>query len=381
LIFPVRQNFDYDYPVSRHFLTPEVLLPLLLLLGLFGSALALWWRSAAQRGGNPWGRLISFGIIWFFVTISVESSIIPIDDLLLEHRVYLPSCGFFLAIFGLLGLMESKNIYLSTRFVWVGLLLVVTVLGVATVNRNRVWSDNVTFWQDVVHKSPNKPRGYDHLSFWLTKAGCNAEAITVVRQGLALAPGNFNLQMHLGAALTALNRFEEAVTAFRQATVSRPDDAQAHANLAATLFRLGEIAAGREEMAQAVELNRDTYGKLQLSLGIALTSRAQFPDALKALHEAVTALPNDAQVHNTLATTYLMTGDVTAGRRSLLKALELDPNYGSAHYNLACLLEKEGRLAEALAEMQKALQANANDASLQEKIARLRQAIAEKGLP
>jgi hypothetical protein len=39
-------------------------------------------------------RLISFAIIWFFVTLSVESSIIPIRDVIYEHRVYLPSVGF-----------------------------------------------------------------------------------------------------------------------------------------------------------------------------------------------------------------------------------------------------------------------------------------------
>ena len=37
-------------------------------------------------------RLIAFGILWFFVTLSVESSIIPIPMIICEYRVYLPFC-------------------------------------------------------------------------------------------------------------------------------------------------------------------------------------------------------------------------------------------------------------------------------------------------
>jgi len=44
------------------------------------------------------GRLTAFGIFWFFMTLSVESSIIPIADVIFEHRLYLPSVGFFIAI-------------------------------------------------------------------------------------------------------------------------------------------------------------------------------------------------------------------------------------------------------------------------------------------
>ena len=37
--------------------------------------------------------MIAFGIIWFFVTLSVESSVIPISDVIFEHRLYLAIVG------------------------------------------------------------------------------------------------------------------------------------------------------------------------------------------------------------------------------------------------------------------------------------------------
>ena len=99
LFFPVNQNLDYDYPIYRTFFTPPVFLSFLFLLGIFCWGIYLLYRSYKSDQANRfWYRLIAFGIFWFFVTLSVESSIIPIQDVIYEHRLYLPSVGFFMAI-------------------------------------------------------------------------------------------------------------------------------------------------------------------------------------------------------------------------------------------------------------------------------------------
>ncbi len=55
------------------------------------------------------GLLISFGILWFFITLSVESTIIPLH-VIFEHRLYLPSVGVFI----------SFSTILYCGFVWIG---------------------------------------------------------------------------------------------------------------------------------------------------------------------------------------------------------------------------------------------------------------------
>jgi len=50
------------------------------------------------RKNYPQTRIITFGVLWFFITLSTESSIIPIIDVIFEHRVYLPSIGMLTAI-------------------------------------------------------------------------------------------------------------------------------------------------------------------------------------------------------------------------------------------------------------------------------------------
>lgn len=43
------------------------------------------------------------------------------------------------------------------------LTIAVVVLSIATYQRNTVWHDEITLWEDVVKKSPNKARGYNNL--------------------------------------------------------------------------------------------------------------------------------------------------------------------------------------------------------------------------
>jgi len=93
LFIPTNLNLDYDWPVTRSIDLPTVLF-FILLAAIAAFAVWVYRRS----------RLLSFGIIWFFVTLSVTSSFVVIYDVIFEHRLYLPSIGF--AIF--VALMISR---------------------------------------------------------------------------------------------------------------------------------------------------------------------------------------------------------------------------------------------------------------------------------
>jgi hypothetical protein len=87
LFIPANLNLDYDWPVTRNIDLPTVLF-FVLLTSIIVIAIILFRKA----------RLVSFGIIWFFVTLSVTSSFIVIYDVIFEHRLYLPSIGFAIVI-------------------------------------------------------------------------------------------------------------------------------------------------------------------------------------------------------------------------------------------------------------------------------------------
>ena len=84
LFVPLNQNLDYDYPVSQPLWEIPTLASGSVLLVILTVGILLFRRY----------RLISFSIFWFFLTLSVESSFIPLVNVIFEHRVYLPVVGY-----------------------------------------------------------------------------------------------------------------------------------------------------------------------------------------------------------------------------------------------------------------------------------------------
>ena len=88
LILPINQNLDYGYPLSRTLFEFPTLLSLIGHVCVVAVSLWLYFKKR-------W-TLIPFGVAWFYITLSPTQSFVPILDVIFEHRVYLPSIGFFL---------------------------------------------------------------------------------------------------------------------------------------------------------------------------------------------------------------------------------------------------------------------------------------------
>ena len=157
LFLPFGQNLDYMYPFQTGFFdgyTPAAFLFLIAVV-----ALGVW--NLKKR------PVISFGIFWFFITLSIESSFFPIKDALFEHRLYLPMFGFAIAVtytvFCLLPVKRLWSIVFS--------ILIIISLGSATFMRNRTYRSRVTLWSDVVSKSPENFRAHYNLGKSLSDQG------------------------------------------------------------------------------------------------------------------------------------------------------------------------------------------------------------------
>jgi hypothetical protein len=104
LVFiPLNQNLDYDYPILKNFFDLQVLISFVSL-----TAILFWAKQLFAKY-----RLLSFSIFWFFLTLLPESSILPLKDVIFEHRLYLPMAGasMFLVsgIYYLLGKNDLKT--------------------------------------------------------------------------------------------------------------------------------------------------------------------------------------------------------------------------------------------------------------------------------
>ncbi|TAK09642.1 MAG: tetratricopeptide repeat protein [Candidatus Manganitrophaceae bacterium] len=224
LLFPINQNLDYDYPVSHSSFEPSVLISLLFLLTLFAMSVYFVFVSS-----STWLSLAGFGIFWFFLTLSVESSIIPIWDVIFEHRLYLPSVGFLMTLSMIL--FGGIRVKIRDKAAAILLLGVLLVFSVATYKRNIVWGEELTLWQDVVTKSPGSQRGHNNLGAFLSKKGELDKAAFHYSKALEINPRFAEAHHNLANTLAKQGRLEEAVQHYLQALQINPGLAQARERL------------------------------------------------------------------------------------------------------------------------------------------------------
>ena len=264
LFLPINQNLDYDFPIYRTLASAPVLLSLLLILGVAALALLLFHRSRRQ----PELRLISFGIFWFFITLGVESSVIPIADVIFEHRVYLPSVGAFIALAGLATLLAER---IKPLYGLVAAGVVVLALAGTTFARNEVWGSELTLWGDVVEKSPRKARPHYNLALALYQAGRYDEALRHASEAASLdpaAPYSHNL---MGSILGRRGELFKAMAAFAEALRLAPQYLEARLNLADTYRQRGYTLKALEHYQVALEREptaADIYYRIGLTHAI-----------------------------------------------------------------------------------------------------------------
>jgi protein O-mannosyl-transferase len=88
LFFPINQNLDYTFPLARTLFEFPTLLSLIGHICVVAASLWLYIKKKLT--------LLPFGAAWFYITLSPTQSFVPILDVIFEHRLYLPSIGFFI---------------------------------------------------------------------------------------------------------------------------------------------------------------------------------------------------------------------------------------------------------------------------------------------
>jgi protein O-mannosyl-transferase len=300
LLLPVGQNLDYDYPISHSLFEPRVLSSLFILLGMLGAALLFLLMSGKGKDTAP--RLASFGILWFFITLSVESSFIPIKDVIFEHRAYLPSIGIFMAV-ACLGAMAARAWPALTKVMTVTAASVVLVLAVAAYERNTVWGSELSLWSDIAKKSPNKVRPHNNLGIAYAINGMTDQEIEQYKIAIGIAPDYPEAHYNLGNAYFLKGMMDMAIEEFKTEIKVDPDHPLVHNDLGNAYVAKGMLDNAIAEYRAALQQNPGNRDA-QYNLGFTLLKKGLANDAINELELALKLKPDDPATYNCLGVAY-----------------------------------------------------------------------------
>lgn len=382
-LFPVNQNLDYDYPAYHEFFQFEVLASFVLLLILTGGALYALYRSRVPACRSQIVgfclRIASLGILWFFITISVESSVIPIVDVMFEHRVYLPSVGVFIALSACLYYLFHK---IGVRWPQLGKYRVLTIgimimiVSVATYTRNKVWSDEVSLWSDVVQKSPLKTGGYNSLGVAYKERGLSGEAKKYFDMALRLDPYNFEAHNNLGNIYIFEGKYDEAIahyeiilSASNDGTVMPGHFSDLYYNVGIAYGSKGETDKAIGYYKKAIRINPNNVDAYN-NLGVCYFSQGLVDKAIEQYLTAVRLDPNHIYAYFNLGESYLEQGATDMAIRYLVTFLQFKPEYAEAYYYLGNAYLAQGAIQKALDQYNKALMLQYDHPALYENLGR-----------
>ena len=273
LFLPFGQILDYDYPVSLTLFDIKTLAGLLFLMIVFIFAILFFKKY----------RIISFGIFWFFLTLAIESSILPINDVIFEHRTYLPSVGFFLAFISAVYFLfwNKYKIYA------VSLLSIYIIMNsFLTYNRNKIWKDELSLWTDNVQKTPNFARPFNNLGKAKCFLGDIDGGMKDFNTALSLNPHYYVAYYNRGVTKNLLKDYVGAIEDYNDAIKLDSTSEAIFINRGIAKSKINDHVGAIKDYNKALKLN-PSNGDTYFNRGISENFMKEYVNAINDYSKAI----------------------------------------------------------------------------------------------
>lgn len=341
MFFPSGLTIDHDIAISTTIHDIYVVLSIISLLVLLGTAYFLY-----KRGGE-W-RVLSFFVLWFFITL-LPTTIIPLNAILQENRGYLAGIvfpGFVgLGIGKLRASLYSRDTLLNSRkklsmvSPQIFLLLTLSIYSFLTIQRNSVWKNDYTLWSDAVDKAPASARAHDNLGLAYIGKGEYDLAIAEFQKTLELQPRYYLAHYNAGVVYQLQNRVDTARSSYEACIRINPGYFRAYYNLGIVYKKTGELDKAIEAYERAIALD-PRHPFVYNNLGVALMEKGDPDRAAAVFKKAIEIDPRYEKAHFNLGNIYYRAGKYGLAAESYRAALRIKPDYREAGEMLKTALAK-----------------------------------------
>ena len=348
-LWPDPLVFDYLWPVAR---TPGEILPsAILIFGILVFILIGLLRK------NP----LAFLGAWFFLILSPTSSVYPIADVAVEHRMYLSLAAVIIVGVFLLHCLQQKLISQSAVAFWIPIVILALILGTLTIRRNQDYLQQERLWRSVLEERPQNWRAHYNIASLLQKQERYPDAIDHFHRAIRIKPDHTRSYIFLGNIYGKQGNFSEAIRLYRQALEIEPDNVLCHYNLGLAWETQGKTDKAREHFQRAIPI-KDAYIKVCIYQAADLMKEGKTTEAIHFYQQAVQISPESAEAHYGLGVAYSFQEKFASALRHFQKAASLKPAWAvpvnamawtyAAHPGKTCYDPKRAvNLAEQAAEM------------------------------
>lgn len=358
-------RFELDQPWARSFVevaTPVAVMGLMLAMTVWG----LWRRHG-------------FGFLgaWFFGVLALTSSILPIADLMVEHRMYLalPAVVTLVVVLAQMAIGVIADTAMRRRIAVVLLAVVVVTFGTLTIRRNGEYHSDIEIWRTVTVRRPTNPRGWHNLgsSYDKVAAATNDQkwkqilsdnALQCWEQVLLLRPRFAAAHAGIGKIWFARGNYEIARERMRSAIEIDPDDPTIHYDFGNGLLEMPDPDLdGAAELYERALALKPEYPKALNNLGIVRRKQERIKEAMEHFEKTLRVDPTFTDAILNIGQAHLIQGDAPQAVERFQEVLRIDPAHVAAWFNLGNAQARRGQLDNAARHFQKAIGLKAAEGS------------------
>ena len=360
LIFPHPLTYDY-YPKHIPIVSwgnTQVVLTILAYLFLGG--VVIW--------GFLKKHVISFGILFYIITLSIASNIVFVIGAFMNERfVYVSSLGFSLILgYFILKILEknskNKNSVVILLFVIFGL------YAFKTIDRNSDWKNNLTLSTTDANTSLNGAKSNIMAGGILTENAVKLtnpvekqkmlqEGMIYLQRAITVYPEYIDALLLMGNSQWQLTKKSKNAMPYYYRILSiNPNHQNTWQNAFIILEQeknVDDRIAGYETMLRYNPNKPTAYLNLGRAFG---REKNDLPNAKKYLETGLKIAPNNYDILTNLGTLYGLSQDFQNSIRVLSQAILLQPNVAKTHIDLGLSYFYSGQQELAKAEFDKAAQ-------------------------
>lgn len=278
LILPIHQNLDYDYPASSGLLHPPLtLVGVVMISGFIFTIIQLRQRMP----------LIAFGLAWILIIFSIN--LVPRTNVIFEHKLYLISFGFFLAFVVIL----SKVVNHRGTLIRI-LSCIIIVFTFMSYQRNKVWANELTLWEDTIKGSPNKARVNANLGRVYGSRGEYTQAIYYLSRAIALSPDNITYE-NRGVIYSEQGRGALALDDLNKSIAMDPNYFSAYVKRSWVYQTQHNYKAALADLARAISLE-PYFPDAYIERGMLWAQKGKYQEALNDFQQALKIDPLNVEV-------------------------------------------------------------------------------------
>jgi len=214
--------------------------------------------------------LIWFGSFWFLVMLIPVSGIVPINDILYEHWLYLPSVGFWMVMYGLIRLiMKPERLVIS--FFKYPITITMLIFVVLSWRQNYLWSDPIRFYLYTLQFNQT-PRVHNNLAMAYADRNQHQLALEQYQKAIELEAGYPQVHNNLANIYAHLGEWEKAKASYQKALEINPSLVQSHLGLIRVFVETEEVklALNQVQLMKDLGLSEDDAKRLIIEINAAL---------------------------------------------------------------------------------------------------------------